>query len=85
MSKLIKQWSDLIGLESATHKIVINEKYGCSGWIVPKDDSDDSDYYGNRAYLSTHLFYRKSYKGYNNLLRKFGFDVEIVCCDEEAI
>ena len=74
MSKIIKNWEDLDGLWSKTHHIVVNHYNEC-GWIVP-DDEDKNSYY-----LSTHTFAKKLYKGYEELLRSCGFDIEIVPWD----
>lgn len=72
MAKLINTWEDLVGLESDKYKLEINTDLGY-GHIIPKDDS--SDEYG--YYLSTHTFYKKSYKGYEKLLQKCGFDIKL--------
>lgn len=78
MAKIIRGWEDLIGLESEKYYIKVGLGMGC-GWIVPKDDS----YAPHSHYLSTHTFYGKTYKGYEQLLRSCGFDVELVSWDEE--
>lgn len=79
MPRLIKSWEELDGLESENYKIILNEPYKCSGWIVPKDQSivTEKNYYDHHAYLSTHTFYEEDYKGYTGLLQQFGFDVEL--------
>lgn len=85
MPKFIKDWNDLVGLESETHRLEIDTEMGC-GWILPKNEDADinaSEYFKDRAYLSTHTFYGKSYKNYENELRKFGFDVELNNWDKE--
>ena len=47
MPRLIKTWDELDGLESENYKIVLDEPYKCSGWIVPKDESivTEKNYY----------------------------------------
>lgn len=78
MSKLIKDWYDLIGLESENYKLTIDiATY--SGWIVPKVETPETrkNYYDHHMYLSTHTFYGSQYKASTEILRKFGFDVEI--------
>lgn len=48
------------------------------GWIVPKTETAE-----NKKYLSTHTFYGSSCKGYEKLLQKCGFDVELNNWDKE--
>lgn len=81
MSKLIKDWKDLEGLESETHKIELdydmdNEPY--CGWIRAKVKSDKHDYY-----LSTHTFYGHQYQESTRVLQERGFDVEIDNWDKD--
>ena len=71
MSKLIKNWEELDGLESENY--VIRVKDGCSAWIEPKVETEET----NRMYLNTHTFYGSHYRGSTKLLQKFGFDVEL--------
>lgn len=72
MTKLIKTWEDLVGLESDKYKLEINTELG-NGYIVPKEESPDN--YG--YYLSTHTFYSRSYKDYEKLLQECGFDIKL--------
>ena len=72
MAVLIKDWNDLIGLESDNYKLEINTDMGC-GHIIPKDDCSDE----YCPYLSTHTFYASSYKYYENILQKYGFDIKL--------
>lgn len=72
MAKFIKDWHDLVGLESEHYRLKINTDMG-NGYIIPKDDTTERHSY----YLSTHTFYGSSYKGYEKLLQKCGFDVEL--------
>ena len=78
MPKIIRGWEDLVGLESDEYYIEVDLHMGC-GWIVHKHHS----YTPNSHYLSTHTFYGKTYKGYERLLRKCGFDVKLVSWDGE--
>ena len=71
MAKFIRDWNDLVGLESENYKLKIDIDMGC-GWIISKTETDEIN-----KYLSTHTFYGSSYKGYEELLRKCGFDVEL--------
>lgn len=77
MAKVIKNWDDLVGLESENYKLKIDLDMGC-GRIVPKD-SDSNEF---QPYLSTHTFYGSSYKNYEKLLQKYGFDVELQSWDK---
>lgn len=79
--KIAHNWEELNGLESDKYKIVVED--GCSGWIVPKEESDETrgeNYLNHHKYLSTHSFYKegKAYQYTNKLLKEFGFDVEVV-------
>ena len=77
MAKFIRDWNDLVGLESEHYRLEINTEFGF-GWIVPKTETDEI-----RKYLSTHTFCGSTYKGYEELLRKCGFDVELNNWDKE--
>lgn len=77
MTKIIKNWPDLVGLESANYELKIDLDMGC-GHIVQKDESSDLPSY----YLSTHTFYGRSYLDYEQLLRKCGFDVKLITWDK---
>lgn len=68
--KLIKNWNDLVGLESEKYILEINANIGC-GWIKNKYD------YSSVAYLSTHTFYGSKYQFSTILLNSYGFNVEI--------
>lgn len=76
MTKVIRGWEELDGLESDNYYIEVDRHLGC-GHIVPKDETSYS------PYLSTHTFYGKTHKGYEQLLRTYGFDVELVPWDKE--
>lgn len=79
MSKLIKTWDELFEMESDNYRIKPDEKWRCSGWIVPKVETEETkeNYFDHHAYLSTHTFYGSQYEYSTELLQKFGFDVEI--------
>ena len=86
MRPIIKSWDELSKLPpSKYYRIVVND---CCGWIVPITDeptkdsfkcncNDDSSYYDNHIYLSTHTFYGSQYKYSTKVLQEHGFDVEI--------
>lgn len=86
MSKLIKNWAELSKVSANDkYKIIVND---CCGWIVPicdekaEDDficncNNDDNYFDKHVYLSTHTFYGKNYKHSTEILKEYGFDVEI--------
>lgn len=76
MPKLIKDWNDLVGLESETHRLEIDVKTG-NGWAYAKEYVSDDEYFLKNHYLSTHTFYGTDYQYYTNLLQSCGFDVVI--------
>lgn len=78
MTKFIRDWNDLVGLESEHYKLEIDLDK-CNGWIRPKVETEetDRDYCKHNVYLSTHTFYGKCYKEYTEILQRFGFDVEL--------
>ena len=84
MAKFIKDWNDLVGLESEHYKLAIDVDGG-SGWIVPKIETEETEkeYFKHHKYLSTHTFYGSVCKGYEELLQKCGFDVELNNWDKE--
>ena len=82
MPKFIKDWKDLVGLESEHYKLEINVDGG-NGWIVPKDETDE-EFFENSYYLSTHTFYGRNYKRSTEVLQRFGFDVELDNWDKEG-
>lgn len=83
MSKLIKNWEELNGLDNG--KYVIRVKDNCRGYIEPKVETEETekDYANHHAYLSTHTFYGSHYKYSTKLLQSFGFDVELDNWDKE--
>lgn len=85
MAKFIKDWKDLVGLESEHYKLEINVDGG-NGWIVPKVETEETDeeFFENNYYLSTHTFYGSHYKNSTRVLQKFGFDVELDNWDKEC-
>jgi hypothetical protein len=75
MTRIIRDWDELVGLESETHYLEIDLRYG-SGHIVNKDKQAEREY----NYLSTHTFYGgnvDSYKESTRRLREKGFDIII--------
>ena len=77
--KFIKGWEDLVGLETEHFRLDINVEEG-SGWIRPKDETDE-----RHEYLSTHTFYGHNYEASTRLLQKYGFNVELDNWDKECI
>lgn len=85
MSKLIKSWEELVGLESEHYKLEIDLN-SCNGWIVPKVETEETEgdnYFKHHRYLSTHTFYGLNYRHSTKTLQKYGFDVEIDNWDKE--
>lgn len=74
MAKLIKNWSELDGLENDNYKIEVDTYIGC-GWIHSKREDRD-------IYLTTHTFYGSKYKESTQLFQDCGFDIEIANWDE---
>lgn len=84
MSKLIKGWKDLVGLESENYKLEIDLECSC-GHVVPKVETEETEknYWEHHYYLNTHTFYGHMYEFSTEVLQKFGFDVEIDNWDKE--
>lgn len=79
--KYIKHWSELKEVESPTHILEIDLKYG-SGWIKPKKEPENPQSWDGYHYLSTHTFYGSSYKDSTEILQSCGFNVELANWDE---
>lgn len=75
MAKLIKDWNELVGLESENYVLDIDLDMGC-GWVRYKNTLKKA------FYLSTHTFYGSKYKYSTEVLKEYGFDVELVSWDE---
>jgi hypothetical protein len=77
--KLIKNWIELAKVaDSETHTLDITPEDG-SGWIRSKADDEVVEY------LSTHTFYGMSYKYYEKLLQKHGFNVQLENWDKDSV
>lgn len=74
MTKIVKYWHELDGLENDNYKIEVDTYIGC-GWIHSKRDD-------RSIYLTTHTFYGSNYKKSTQLLQAHGFDVELANWDE---
>lgn len=70
MSKLIKTWEELAGLENDEYRLEIDVE-GCCGYIIRKSTGEHVEY------LSTHTFYGGTYKYYTYWLQKCGFDIQL--------
>jgi hypothetical protein len=79
-TKIIRNWEDLVGLESEHYKLDIDLVNGC-GWINPKFEVFETNELSHAYYLSTHTFYGHNYKASTELLRKCGFDVKLLSWD----
>lgn len=78
--KLIKTWEELFALPpSEKYMIVDLDGHGCNGWIVPIEETDETEenYFDHHVYLSTHTFYGSCYQRSTEILQKYGFNVEI--------
>ena len=82
MPKLIKNWKELVGLESENYKLEVEliGDYGGCAWIVPKVETGETkkNLLKHHRYLNTHTFYISHYKFATELLQKYGFDVELI-------
>lgn len=85
MTKLIKDWRGLVGLESDNYILEIDLGY-CNGWIKPKVETEQTEenYFDHHIYLSTHTFYGGNYKYSTVLLQEYGFDVQLENWDGET-
>ena len=81
---LIKSWEDLVGLENDNYRLEIEVDNGC-GWVRPKHEVSDDEYYTHNMYLSTHTFYGSQYAGYTAMLRKMGFNIQLSNWDGETV
>ena len=70
MAKVVKTWEDLMGMVTDTHYLQIIPKVGC-GWIMSFKDNKSV------AYLNTHTFSPIRREYFTELLKSYGFDVEI--------
>lgn len=77
--KKVKAWEELDGLVSwdGRYKIEVDIEGG-NGQIVPTFEVPDGEYWDHCEYLSTHTFYEKTHRAYTAVLRRFGFNVELV-------
>ena len=69
--KIIRNWEDLIGLETSEYILEINTDMGY-GWIRNKKD------FNSVCYLSTHTFYEKKCEFSTKLLNAYGFNVKLI-------
>ena len=83
MPKLIRNWNELVGLESENYRLEIDTKMG-NGWIRPKVETEETEreHCKHNVYLSTHSFYGSSCQGYTRILQEYGFDVVLANWDE---
>ena len=77
MSKLIKTWEELVGLESDEYYLKIDVDM-CNGSIRRKSNDEYMEY------LSTHTFYGLNYQYSSALLQEYGFDVQLENWDGET-
>ena len=77
MSRLIKTWEELVGLESDEYYLEIDVDM-CNGIICRKSNDEYMEY------LSTHTFYGLNYQYSSALLQEYGFDVQLENWDGET-
>ena len=77
MSKLIKTWEELVGLESDEYYLKIDVDM-CNGSIRRKSNDEYMEY------LSTHTFYGLNYQYSSALLQEYGFDIQLENWDGET-
>lgn len=81
---LIGTWEELDGLENDNYRIEV-ELYNCCGWVRPKQEVSESEYFKHNMYLSTHTFYGSQYFYSTAALRKLGFNVQLSNWDGETL
>ena len=77
MSKLIKTWEELVGLESDEYYLKIDVDM-CNGSIRRKSNAVLIEY------LSTRTFYGLNYQYSSALLQEYGFDIQLENWDGET-
>lgn len=82
-AKLIEDWAGLVGLENDNYYLDI-DLHGCNGWVRPKHEFPDDEYYMHNIYLSTHTFYGGTYFMYTTILRECGFNIQLQNWDGET-
>lgn len=86
MPQIIHNWEEL-GKVPPTDKfkIIIDEKFGASGWVVPIKETQETQgpkYFDYHLYLSTHTFYGSQYKYYTRKLQEMGFNIQLDSWDK---
>jgi hypothetical protein len=81
---LISTWEGLDGLENDNYYITV-ELRNCCGWVRPKHEVPEDEYFKHDIYLSTHTFYGSQYFNSTVTLRRLGFNVQLTNWDEETI
>lgn len=75
MVKLIRNWNDLVGLETEHYKVLIDKETG-RGFVAPNLPLIDEDtiFFGHHYEISG--LHNDSCEKFVRLLQKYGFDVE---------
>lgn len=86
MPQLIHNWEELSKVPPTDKfKIIIDEKFGASGWVVPIKETQETQgpkFFDYHLYLSTHTFYGSQYKYYTRKLQEMGFDIQLDSWDK---
>jgi hypothetical protein len=81
---VISSWEALDKLENDQYYLDITPE-DCNGWLRPKIESSEENYWLHNHYLSTHTFYESEYFRTTSLLRRLGFNVQLVNWDGETL
>ncbi|MGL4210723.1 MAG: hypothetical protein ACRCRT_04175, partial [Cetobacterium somerae] len=78
MKKSVSDWHDLVGLESATHRVELGKTFADEdydhGYLVPKNENTHELFY-----LSTHTFYKSTQADYQRMFNVCGFNIKLIC------
>lgn len=84
--KLISSWEELDGLESEDGSYFIRVDFRFyNGWVRPKKQVPEDEWYDHNVYLSTHSFYGKQYFATTRILQLLGFNVQLKNWDGETV
>lgn len=97
--KVIKTWNELSKLINDKYKVIVEDCCGWIVPICDEYDENDpynsficncpdeiknGNFYAHHVYLSTHTFYGSNYKYSTEILKEYGFDVEIDNWDKKV-
>ena len=81
-AKYIENWEQLDGLQNDNISV---DKDMCNGWIKPKNEVPDDEFFTHNVYLSTHTFYGRDYYWTTAILRYMGFNIQLANWDGETV